>query len=90
MEEHEYVRFFVVRVSYGCLEPIHPGALPFYEDAEKLVREFSGVKLAIIDEATWNAYEAFNADGVCECGTERTLVFDAKGTYWECPECHEG
>jgi hypothetical protein len=83
----DYIRFFVVASRWGRLEPVHPGALPFYNEAKELVKSWHNHTLAIIPESAWDAYTQFNADSICECGTERDLKEDDRGTYWSCPEC---
>jgi hypothetical protein len=84
--ERQYIRFVVVELWHGTLRPIHPGMLPYHSDAERLWETRRGTAI-ILDEHTWDAYEDANADSICECQTERDLVQDTRGTYWECPEC---
>lgn len=95
MGEPQYIRFYVVHIDEaGMLEPVHPGALPFYSDAERIQEHYitprtKAVRTAIIDEHTWDAYEDANAQSIHECQTERVMVEDERGSYWYCPQCNE-
>ena len=79
----EYLRFIVARSSHGLLEPVHPGALVYYSDAEKL----SGPRRVILTTHVWDAYEDSRSESICGCQTEKVMEEDAFGTYWRCPEC---
>ena len=91
-DRREYIRWYIVIIKDGVLEPVHPGTLPFISEAEQAVRDLgivTGSRVAIIDEPTMNAYENANAQSICGCQTERVREEDEHGTYWRCPECGE-
>lgn len=85
-DRREYISWYVVRISHGQLVPVHPGAIPFYDDALTL-QQLLGISTAIIDENTWSAYEDANAQSICECQTECVMDRDINGSFWRCPSC---